>query len=129
LLARATKIAERFLGGNYSILDNIERRKFQFPSAWILKAVKRTVLKCPGARNWGYIGEILVGWLQSGAPIPGDEDKYDDDMKLIKFKPAEELPAAPVLSDEEKRKHNMEVMRKALPFANIDEMFSSKETS
>jgi hypothetical protein len=128
LLARAARITERFLGGNYSILDGIERCKFQFPSAWILKAVKRTVVKRPGARNWAYPGEILAGWHQSGASIPGEEDKYDDDMKLIKFKPAEELPAAPVLSDEERIRLTKEAMKKGNPFMDVDALFS-KETS
>jgi hypothetical protein len=49
-------------------------------------------------------------------------------MKLIKFKPAEELPAAPVLSDEERIRLTKEAMKKGNPFMDVDALFS-KETS
>src|SRR5205085_6728403 len=83
LIARAARITERFLGGNYAILDGIERSKYRYPSEWILKAVRRIAIKNKTIRNWQYIERGLAAWLDAGQTDPGPEDSVDDDLRPL----------------------------------------------
>lgn len=70
-----------------------------YPSAWYRKAVKRAFLaRVP---RWKYIKEIMETWVYMGAPDPGPEDRFDDDMRPVAAPrgpdviPIETAPARP----------------------------------
>jgi hypothetical protein len=52
--------------------------RFMYESEWILKALKRAVLR--GIHNSAYIGKILGGWAARGGPDDGPEDDFDDEL-------------------------------------------------
>lgn len=75
-----------------------QRIAMAYEFSWVKKALKRAQL-CRTPR-WAYIGAILDTWAFKGAPDPGNEDRFDDEMNPIPMPrgpeiiPIETAPAA-----------------------------------
>ena len=80
---------------NDSFLQGIYRCRFQFPTDWIMKALKRTALHKPRCNNFGYVHSILVGWTRGGGTDEGPEDRFDDELNPIPIVPFSGKGAAP----------------------------------
>lgn len=70
-----------------------------YPSAWILKAVRRGVVRRPRRPTWAWFDAILSDWEILGEPDAGPEDAYDDEMNRLppsaQRRPARKLDAGP----------------------------------
>lgn len=86
-LDRAIKLSDRHFSTPYPINDGILRFRYVYDSAWILKAIRRTILLNVNPRKFGYVHSILQGWFAVGRPDVGIEDGYDDDLRPLASKP------------------------------------------
>jgi hypothetical protein len=86
-LDRAIKLSDRHFSTPYPINDGILRFRYVYESAWILKAIRRTILLNVNPRKFGYVHSILQGWFAVGRPDVGIEDGYDDDLRPLAGKP------------------------------------------
>jgi hypothetical protein len=86
-LDRAIKLSDRHFSTPFPIIDGILRFRYVYESAWILKAIRRTILLNVNPRKFGYVHSILQGWFAVGRPDVGIEDGYDDDLRPLAAKP------------------------------------------
>jgi hypothetical protein len=59
------------------------KHQYIWKTEWMMRALKRTILKNPSVRSFGYIRKILIIWDAVGEPDHGDEEKFDDLLNPI----------------------------------------------
>jgi hypothetical protein len=69
VILRARKLASIQYPLNDNIQGGIYKYRFMYNSEWIMKALKRAILR--GIHNSAYIAKILAGWAARGGPDPG----------------------------------------------------------
>ncbi|MDR3638676.1 MAG: hypothetical protein P4L84_33025 [Isosphaeraceae bacterium] len=96
ILAETRAFCDRWFPMRDDFQTGIRLHRRQYPSAWMLKALRRIVAKGSHERcGWGLARKILIDWRTAGSPDRGPENELDGEMRPIPRSQRTDAPAKP----------------------------------